>query len=216
MGSCNWPALCAAGPGVAVTWALPGFCCTVASAEAIGASPITAAEAAMHSGATSIFISSRYVLLDGSVLLAHPGRERARQARAPRGRAATRVPPDRHAHPPDRARRLVAAGLRLLGRRGAAVAPAGALVLPLFAPPGWRRRDANRAVNPRRGGRRSARGCKAGRWARAPRPTASVSSSPPPKRASVSTSSRSAPSPSPRSRCCRARARSASAASASR
>ena len=59
-GSCCWAACCAAAPGVAVTWALPGLCCTplpglcctlTSAAEAIGASAIAAAEAAMASGA---------------------------------------------------------------------------------------------------------------------------------------------------------------------
>ena len=45
-------ASCAAAPGVAVTWALPGVWCTLTSAEAIGASPIAAAETAIASGAT--------------------------------------------------------------------------------------------------------------------------------------------------------------------
>jgi hypothetical protein len=47
-----WAACCAGAPGVAVIWALPGLCCTLASAAAIGASPMAAADAAMASGAT--------------------------------------------------------------------------------------------------------------------------------------------------------------------
>jgi hypothetical protein len=42
-----------AAPGVAVTWGFPGLCCTLTSAEVIGASPI-AADAAMVSGATRL------------------------------------------------------------------------------------------------------------------------------------------------------------------
>jgi hypothetical protein len=47
-----WAASCEAAPGVATTSAFPGLWCTEASAAAIGASPIAAADAARASGAT--------------------------------------------------------------------------------------------------------------------------------------------------------------------
>src|ERR1700738_501695 len=48
-GICVWAASCEAAPGLATTWALPGVCCTLTSAEAIGASPTVTAAAAMVS-----------------------------------------------------------------------------------------------------------------------------------------------------------------------